>query len=91
MNPENSNRNRKIELLKKVMAGELKPIDLLSGSDSFFLKVGKFYVRDGVRFSEDQFKALELSFNRKQIPVEIICLKESETMTLFLNENTRPL
>lgn len=80
----------KIELLKKVKAGELLPIDLLSGDDSFFVKIGRYYVRDGVRYSEKQFRALDKSFKRKKISVQIICLSNTEAIQSFFNANTQP-
>jgi hypothetical protein len=81
-------RANKINLLKKIKSGDLKAIDLITGDDGFFIKVGKCYLRDGIRYSERQFRQLQESFERKGLSIQLMVFSPSDEVKKFIHTNT---
>lgn len=84
-----NNRLAKIEVLKAIAAGEANIFDLLAG-DGQFIKMGGYYIKDGVRYTEQQFKKIKASLKRQGKELNGISVGDSLISKLFIVKYTKP-
>jgi hypothetical protein len=81
-------RSNKVAILNAIASGKANIYDLIV-SDGFFIRMGGFYVKDGIRYNEQQFGRIKeaLYMNGKKLN----CLDTgNSTYSQFLIKYTKP-